>query len=118
MANYSMTISNRVGVLGGNDTSKWGVMVWGVGSWGQSDFTEQVIKNLSSQSLTLDSNFPVDLFKYSLGSVTGSWEVTSVTHTDGRYTYVEPQLESFSESSQASTTWTKVSDESTSWSEA
>lgn len=46
MADYTQTVAESLNLLGPQDTSKWGTMIWGVGTWGSSieDYRQDIGK--------------------------------------------------------------------------
>lgn len=55
MADLTITITNYLTLLGGDLTSNWGVLVWGVDQWGSSQQVVEDVGKLISNDLTSNS---------------------------------------------------------------
>lgn len=145
MADYTQTITNRLGVYSGDTTSRWGTMVWGVDNWGwDNDLITQVDKVLANTATpTTSLSFDVDKIiaetttpsdswskDYTLAAIANSLGVSSAQNPiylqdsagfyhifRGNTTEGEDQINStYTEGSTDDSGWTEGSEPSTSWS--
>lgn len=110
MADHSITISNQITMLGPAETSKWGVMVWGVNDWGTSRDLQTLVEKLISNSITPSQSIAgFDVVKAAIrDEISGTFEMTSENLKDGEgysYVFVKPSTEA---ENRALTQWTEV----------
>jgi hypothetical protein len=126
MADFAITVSNTLRVVGPAPSSKWGVFNWG-GLWGGTDDLIFSVGKLITNSLGLSSAIYKSLTKaisntvdlnsrMNLGSLrdeNGYYYVfpDNVTDPDDRY------FPTWTQSSEPSTSFTTSTDPSTSWTE-
>lgn len=127
MADFSVTINNSMNVLGIEPPSLWGVMQWGE-HWGYGDIDLPVdFGKFLDDSLTLDSSVSIDDFAHIITeSFSFSSSISSITLVDldgyftvfkGGVTNAENRIStSYTEATGNSSTWTPVTNPSTSWS--
>lgn len=118
MTQFTKTISNRVVLLAGDPTSKWGIMVWGVDMWATTGDEVQEIGKVIDDS----QGFTDGLVKqpsYVLGdSVSVSSDIVMAELID-QAGYSKIFLGDTTDgAAQGSTTWTQSPAASTSWSSA
>lgn len=127
MADHSVSISNRLNLLGPGPCSLWGTFIWGTDYWGagSKDLPCAVVKLLeNSGSLSDDYSHLVE--KIVENSQASTAEMSSESLTDGagyyyEFTYPTTDAENrnnttYTEGAAASTSFTTVADASTSWS--
>lgn len=133
MADFTITITNRLTCLGGARTQTWGSggqfpMVWGTSLWGDVAMITRVDKFVTiTNSLTLDSgNASLNANKLISNSLAMTSDCVDMTvrDADGYYrTFTKPTLDSdernnsdWSAGSDASGSYSTVSKPSTTWS--
>lgn len=136
MADHSITITNAIVTFGPAPSTKWGVgtpytMTWGTSKWGEG--TEDLMcafeKVLSNSITPSDDNYYFNIeHLISLGSISPTFEMSSETLTDGSgyyYNFISNTSEAedrdattYTQVSNSSSSWTEDSDENTSWSES
>lgn len=130
MATFTVSIAEAINVWGGEPTSKWGDMVWGVDNWafGSEDLIVTVFKNLDDTVSISDEWTVIASFRRTLSdtvSVAGQMSDETLIDSAGyRHVFVggvvngeDRSLTSFTSVARASDTYTEVSRPSTDWSE-
>lgn len=142
MANWTKNISNTIGLLGLEVSSKWGSMVWGTDPWGDGnsiifDISKVVSNNLSSDSsqtkemihlvensAPIDSTIAKDSYLHLYNTMIVSGDMNSEKLSQGSWDYVFPpnttegenrNPASWTSSTISSQTFTCFSASSTSW---
>lgn len=116
MADFNITISNRVTPLGPAQPSLWGTMIWGTDQWGySSDMQTNTGKHLF-ESLSLVDLFLKNGVKLLSNSLSMLHTSTSTTHKDvNNYIYQNENLTTYTETTEYSTTWNGATEHSSSW---
>lgn len=118
MANLTQNISNTVSILG--SPTLWGVFVWGVDRWGDSDKTPIRFEKVLSNSQVIDqalSAAGVFIRTFTIGVLSADFE-TSPRLRNGNWDYVidfNPQI--YTDVSSTDATFTCLPIAGTSWSE-
>ena len=131
MADFTKTISNSVNAFGGGPSSKWGeanypyTFTWGTTKWGEGTFSivfsvEKLIENSTAPDTTLI--FEVE--KLVSEAFTASGDMSGEALSDGLWNYVftsdttegeQRDSANWSDTSQASTSYTCIAAASTIW---
>ncbi len=127
MADFSITISNRLQVFGSGPSTKWNALTWSSGKWGEgtNEIVQDVIKNISN-SLSLSDDYTFGSSKTISNAIYPTFEMASEYLTDANGYYfvfvgglsdAENQIiTTYTEGSQASTSYTSATGGSTVWS--
>ena len=128
MADFAITLSNFITLLGGDGTNKWGVMLWSE-NWGSSQDVQVHVSKTFSESISLSDALSTIMNFNKTFSPTISLDggPTNETLRDSNgYEYVFPSsttnaedraLTAYSEVAEPSTSYSSSTATSTSWSE-
>lgn len=126
MADYSKTISNSLVFFGPADTSRWGTMEWGTNVWGSDNDLDFTVGKWLSESVTLSASHSKSVTR-SYGNTMSLGTSVNRAYYDGNgYYYVidganDPDnayIPPYTESSDASSSYSEVTASSTTWSAA
>jgi hypothetical protein len=128
MADFTITVSNSLAIVGATPSSLWGTMEWGE-NWGagSEDFITSVFKFLANTT-TLSDSLTKQLIKFILNTQTINGDMTEQQMFNGsgwNYVFVKPSTDaedrSGTEWTDANTgdvaTWTCQAAGSTTWTE-
>jgi hypothetical protein len=128
MADFTITISNTLGVYGAEATNKWGVMEWG-DNWGYGDIdlVTTVYKLIDAGSIASDSTVANSLGKTITNTLICNGDMYSEKLYDAAGYYIvfvkdsnaeNRSLTSYSEINSGVGTYSQVSIPSTTWAAA
>lgn len=127
MADFSITITNRLNVFGPAPSSKWNAFAWNAFKWGEgtADLATEVGKAISN-ALTLSDAFAKDSTRSFVETLTVTGDMGSEYLTDAAgFTYVFPSnatnaedrdIPDWSSATAGSPTWASAAAGGTSWS--
>lgn len=128
MADFSITITNRMALLGGEPPSQWGTMVWGQDKWGDTEDLITATTKVIANSLSFTSSIVLQLVRVIANSFSFQSETTSEQLFDeAGYNYVlrggvtdaeDRPTTVYVEGSADSTNWSEQSAPSSTWSKA
>lgn len=130
MADFSVTVSNSVGLLGMGAPTLWGFFDWGTGFWGagSNPMVFMVDKALDAETLTLADAIAksADVTAW-VESIAVTGEATDETLQDANgyfYVFTKPTLDaedrnltSYTEATPPATTWASGTVSGPTWSE-
>lgn len=128
MADFSITISNTLTVLGPTPASLWGTMVWGQDFWGESKDFSFLIDKYIPNSFSLDSSVSRSVSKSFSNSISVASSLDICCLQDGSgYEYyltggvIDPDNRVFpvyTEQTASTPTYTEDGEDDPGWSEA
>lgn len=127
MADFNITISNRLNCFGAAPTDKWGAHNWNAFLWGEgtADLVVLVNKIIISESLTLTDAWTKSLSHLISETLTPLADMGSEGLRQGDWSYVfvsnttegeQRDFPTWSSGTAGSTTWTSQAAGSTTWS--
>lgn len=127
MANFTITISNSLNVLGPGPSTCWNNFNWGSGYWGAgSNDLPCEIEKLIDNSLAPTCDISKEVERTIDNSLSATFEAISEGLTSGGWDYVftRPSTDAedrtnaqYQETSRPNTTWTSATAGGSSWSE-
>lgn len=130
-SNFTQTVSNSINTFGGGPSTKWNSFSWGAANWGDgtNDLQTDVEKPLSeSMSMSDAIGLSVAFSRSFSHSLDSTFEATNGTVTDasgyyrlfsGGVTNADDRSEvTYSQGTEAGTSWSSGTAQSTSWSDA
>jgi hypothetical protein len=127
MADLSITISNQLNVFTPTPGSKWGDLVWGQETWGESRDFDLVIGKWLSEGITLSDAYGKAFTIGIPNGISAASSMNLIALTDGSgYTYVEKGssdpddrlFPDYTEDSRNSVSYTEDTANDPSWSDA
>lgn len=129
MANFTVTISDSLNLLGIQPSNKWNVLQWGTDTWGAGSNGElQDVDHLVPEGLSLSEDLTYNPNKLMTNTLGFSSAIDLITLVDsagyyhvfpGGVTDAEAMIStSWSENSATTPTYTKLTASSTSWVQA
>lgn len=88
MADLTVTISNRINLLGTQPSNKWGAMTWGVDTWGAGSNGElQDVGKVVAETAGLSTDQILSAVKVTTDSIALTSDLSSITllDADGYY---------------------------------
>jgi hypothetical protein len=115
MADLAQTITGSVRCFGPGNASVWGTFVWGVDDWGSNDDSRIDVGKAVSDNCTVADVLAFDSTKPLANSISAANELTTLTLQDSAGFFVVFPSETTNGSLIASSVFSKVSDQTTSF---